>query len=570
MASLEEHYKEFLTCQICFDIYDIPKSLPCLHVFCQGCLDYWISQSTDDTQFPCPICRANFSKTGGGAADYLTNFHMNSMVDALKNILTKDGADKVTIESLCDICTASGENVTAEHRCIECDEKLCQSCGKTHRHSKLTKSHQVIDFTGDELKDAQAIIEVISTKNVYCSKHKDEPVKFFCTSDNEALCQVCFVTGHASHNCEDINESAKSKLKEVAKLIELATKREKRFENSINRTSNVIKAVDKAVGKAQQDAKEDKALAQTVLDTHYGDLEGNIYELKTAKVKALQAHAENLQLLKGIAETTKLQMMSLQQHGHPVEVVNMGNYITSKVEEWSQSFDPNKGTPVDEPIGIELYPCRIQDLQLSLANLPYEDDGNEDDDLESLGESVGDSVEDAAETLDQLDDKDEKEYLGPVHRGIKCDICTNKDHLEEETREANEEVLALEGASILEVLTLGDFTLRILTLVVINLGNLILEANSHLLTLETREEEEVILGEGDQLTEGGEGDTPSNLPPLNPTTNRCLVDLNPKEGMEGRKRNKTRKVERINHWSIQPIKEIERKDETLPNKLRVL
>lgn len=55
---VERIQDSFLSCSICFQPYNRPKALPCLHTFCEGCLrDYITSRFEDTGQFPCPLCR---------------------------------------------------------------------------------------------------------------------------------------------------------------------------------------------------------------------------------------------------------------------------------------------------------------------------------------------------------------------------------------------------------------------------------------------------------------------------------------------------------------------------------
>ncbi|KAL4222194.1 hypothetical protein ACF0H5_018231 [Mactra antiquata] len=52
---------ELLQCSICFNVFKVPRMLPCQHTFCEGCLHTYITKSIvfvgETVDFPCPLCR---------------------------------------------------------------------------------------------------------------------------------------------------------------------------------------------------------------------------------------------------------------------------------------------------------------------------------------------------------------------------------------------------------------------------------------------------------------------------------------------------------------------------------
>ncbi|OWF52049.1 Tripartite motif-containing protein 2 [Mizuhopecten yessoensis] len=47
-------------CPVCLEQLRHPNSLPCLHTFCEECLNVYITKESDTpiVSFPCPVCRA--------------------------------------------------------------------------------------------------------------------------------------------------------------------------------------------------------------------------------------------------------------------------------------------------------------------------------------------------------------------------------------------------------------------------------------------------------------------------------------------------------------------------------
>ncbi len=101
-GQLEEDY---LTCQICFDIYQQPKALPCLHSFCLECLDLFIEAkkltNQDATSFSCPICRRDIDIPADGAKGFFDNHILISLADTLANLsIQQDDAEWEDITEL--------------------------------------------------------------------------------------------------------------------------------------------------------------------------------------------------------------------------------------------------------------------------------------------------------------------------------------------------------------------------------------------------------------------------------------------------------------------------------------
>ncbi|XP_046582293.1 uncharacterized protein LOC124289709 [Haliotis rubra] len=96
MATASSFQDDFLTCSICYDVYTIPKSLPCLHTFCLKCLSSYIVAEDENfgvkrkKGFPCPLCRELIEAPCSSkpleewASDFKTNFYIENLMNALK------------------------------------------------------------------------------------------------------------------------------------------------------------------------------------------------------------------------------------------------------------------------------------------------------------------------------------------------------------------------------------------------------------------------------------------------------------------------------------------------------
>ena len=60
-----EKVRQEVTCAICLELLDDPKSMPCLHTYCKKCLMEALAKRPHDPDLPrdrpainCPLCRA--------------------------------------------------------------------------------------------------------------------------------------------------------------------------------------------------------------------------------------------------------------------------------------------------------------------------------------------------------------------------------------------------------------------------------------------------------------------------------------------------------------------------------
>ena len=125
--------EEQLTCAICLELYTNPKTLPCLHSFCQQCLEYLPLDSQGDNCFiSCPTCHHHTQlPQPTGAADFPTAFHINNLKEVY-NLMTKVSGhlfpEKQEIK-------CSTHNKPLEIFCETCEELICQHCTvRIHRY----------------------------------------------------------------------------------------------------------------------------------------------------------------------------------------------------------------------------------------------------------------------------------------------------------------------------------------------------------------------------------------------------------------------------------------------------
>eukprot|EP01112_Ceratiomyxa_fruticulosa_P006817 TRINITY_DN1770_c0_g1_i1.p1 TRINITY_DN1770_c0_g1~~TRINITY_DN1770_c0_g1_i1.p1 ORF type:complete len:445 (+),score=67.46 TRINITY_DN1770_c0_g1_i1:1230-2564(+) len=78
--SIIEHIKTELTCAICLEIFEDPRTLSCLHSFCYECLSSYVSSG----RTLCPLCQTRFNLPREGVSGLKKNHNIENILTVLK------------------------------------------------------------------------------------------------------------------------------------------------------------------------------------------------------------------------------------------------------------------------------------------------------------------------------------------------------------------------------------------------------------------------------------------------------------------------------------------------------
>ena len=279
-------FKEELTCPICQEILKEPKSLPCLHSFCQKCLDDYIrlrplnneEGAPPDTRdiVPCPKCKfqAQLEPVGGQGepgnivASLKTNACLKNLVSHYKiaqEVVTERG-------TRCDFCSVADNKAVAFCQ-TQCNQFLCQPCSDSHKRMTISSGHTIVTLedvrSSGTSENAPPVLRSYRTRK--CSEHftegRDNPnermtdINIYCFPCKKVICCMCAITEHQPHDPKRVASSVindpehrpllEAKVKETEEVKEkLYTssvklhERKFRIEDARQKTETRIKEVD--------------------------------------------------------------------------------------------------------------------------------------------------------------------------------------------------------------------------------------------------------------------------------------------------------------------------------------
>lgn len=97
-------------------------------------------------------------------------------------------------ELFCQPCRSDGDWEAVAGYCQNCSEFLCSNCLKVHRKQSATRNHVILD--GDDMPKFLVTFDQAEPCSEICSRHKNEIIKFYCSSHDVIGCSDCMVLDH--------------------------------------------------------------------------------------------------------------------------------------------------------------------------------------------------------------------------------------------------------------------------------------------------------------------------------------------------------------------------------------
>ena len=331
--------EEQLTCPVCLDLYTNPKTLPCLHSFCEACIERFPQDKEGETYYlSCPTCRHCTELPGGGAGAFPVAFTLNNLKDVHSLLKKVSDPQQVT----CDNCTT----VNATGYCKDCSKFLCQKCIDGHKGWPPIAHHQMMDLS-DVAASASQLPSAKQEATPTCSSHR-EPLVIFCETCDEVICQHCTVRIHRDHEYDLVNDSypkhcqkleeclspVKGKMEDVKKVLSKIAKREgeirERGEGVLEEIHEMVEEMMNVLRESERKLSEE---AKRVTD---------------AKLEVLSGQAKSAQISLSLLEDIEDYVEESVKTGTPQEVLGSKKQMMERMSEVTTQINVEELEPKEK------------------------------------------------------------------------------------------------------------------------------------------------------------------------------------------------------------------------------
>ena len=294
MAELHDDLK----CGICLELFQDPRSLPCLHTFCRECIQRSLNE--ENHSLKCPVCRTKHELSEGAGLLPVNQYALQELpLKRLQQQREDNGAPHQLVE--CNSCGEQVQPVVAW--CEDCDGVICQPCLGQHKKISCLRKHRIKLISSDSTAE-ETDSESIFSK---CLRHKNEKLKYFCTGCSELVCSECLLLGsHVQHKYCLIEEACHGLKTKMQKLASLVVKKRHEFSEHLG----------KAV-KAECAELEHIEVVKTKVNTMFDGIAASV---ETQRNEALQSVSQGVKEIWSQMEVSLAQLDSFTRftdhHAH--------------------------------------------------------------------------------------------------------------------------------------------------------------------------------------------------------------------------------------------------------------
>ena len=327
-----EKLSDQLSCSVCLEEYRRPRVLPCLHVFCEACLEKLVGTQYDKQSAPCPNCRKPAPLPKGGVSSLPSAFYIQHLFE-VREALEKVHNPKKT---QCDKC-GEGE---VQGFCRDCGQFICQYCLDVHRKWKDFQSHEISSL--DEVQETASNMVTPKKVTTLCTKHPTEPIKIYCETCDQLICRDCTVKTHRDHNYDLIPDAFPKHRDAILACLDPIKTELASVVWTIARLNTRSSRLDgqgvEAKGKVDVEVDKLHAILEARRTDLHSEIDSKVHQGKKEMVAEIDQHELRQAQLSSCVEFVEGSLQSCTEE----EVLSMKTQVEQRTQQMASEFNPQQ------------------------------------------------------------------------------------------------------------------------------------------------------------------------------------------------------------------------------------
>ncbi|XP_019643986.1 PREDICTED: E3 ubiquitin-protein ligase TRIM71-like [Branchiostoma belcheri] len=317
----EEFDDKFLTCDICKEIFEDPRILPChqQHTFCSRCLE----RRQEGSQFTCPICQHQVELGRAGVSSLPPNLYVKKLLDfrALHN--------SKKARASCGMCDSAA---SVEGTCGDCQLLLCGKCLIAHENTRALRGHSFI--TLDDLKNPSRRSQY--TRAEYCPRHSNERLAFYCRPCAKLVCRHCKEHRGRNHNPQEVSTVAQTFKTELQTLLQNPKDNAKILKKTGSMVNKELSSITTNCDIEETKIQEHFAQQREELDRMEKEMREKLRDMERSQKEPLLQEKEELEKTLRSTEEGLKSCTDVLGRDNDVEIITRRQQLGARLENLAQ------------------------------------------------------------------------------------------------------------------------------------------------------------------------------------------------------------------------------------------
>jgi tripartite motif-containing protein 2/3 len=283
--------------------------------------------------FPCPTCRSEFTlKSNQDVAELPSNYFIKNMLEIMAI------QQKAKASTACSRCQDPAIN-----HCASCEVFMCQKCSEWHDSWSLLRTHTLLSV--QELRNPESRVKM--RIKLYCTKHEDKILEYYCETCKELCCIDCVVLDHTklNHSCVAMREIAQKQKETLESSCTTLDEKLSEGKKALNNICEVKKSLEENAKTAKDQIKEQKGnilkIVAEKLDERAQEMNEEVDKVYGEVHSALsKQHDEMKDYLDKVQASVSLPK-NLLKRGSIEEMLSSQKLIDEKIEKLSKQQPEN-------------------------------------------------------------------------------------------------------------------------------------------------------------------------------------------------------------------------------------